>query len=118
MDLWRKAVTEDQTREEADFIADVLSVPIGARILDVPCRLGRHTIDLRRRGYQTTGVDLSVGSNTEARRRCGQPGDPMDSGDMAVVNRTCGEEPFDGAFCFGNSFGYADYNTTVGFLRR
>src|SRR5215469_18081645 len=68
VDLWRKAVTEDQTREEADFIADALSVPVGASILDVPCGLGRHTIELRRRGYQTTGVDLSVESITEARR--------------------------------------------------
>ena len=37
LDLWRKAVTEEQTEAEADFIAGILDLPNGARILDVPC---------------------------------------------------------------------------------
>jgi cyclopropane fatty-acyl-phospholipid synthase-like methyltransferase len=49
LDLWRKAVTEEQTEAEADFIAGILDLPNGARILDVPCGNGRHSIELEAR---------------------------------------------------------------------
>ena len=119
VDLWRQAISEDQTREEADFIADVLNVPSGGRILDIPSGLGRHTIELSRRGYRMTGVDLSLESITEARANAENAGLAIRwiHGDMTVIDRTCGQEPFEGAFCFGNSFGYADYETTTAFLR-
>ena len=36
---------------------------------------------------------------------------------MNALDNACSPEQFDGAFCFGNSFGYADYKTTTDFLR-
>ncbi len=45
---------------EVDFILDELSVPAGASILDVGCGTGRHSIELARRGYDVTGLDLSA----------------------------------------------------------
>ncbi len=41
VDLWRKAVTVEQTRVEADFIIKTLRPASGARLLDVPCGNGR-----------------------------------------------------------------------------
>ena len=49
------------TRGEVDFIARELGLPAGARILDVGCGTGRHAVELARRGYRVTGVDLSPG---------------------------------------------------------
>lgn len=49
------------TEEEATFIIENLSPPAGGKILDVGCGTGRHSIELARRGYQMTGVDISSG---------------------------------------------------------
>lgn len=119
VDFWRKAVPAEQTRDEAAFIVEALNLQPGARVLDVPCGLGRHSVELSRRGYQMTGVDLSDESIAEARRSSAAAGLSIDwiHADMNALDKTCDPEQFDGAFCFGNSFGYADYNTTTDFLR-
>ena len=47
------------TAQEVAFLVDLLDLPSGARILDVGCGPGRHSIELARRGYAVTGVDIS-----------------------------------------------------------
>jgi cyclopropane fatty-acyl-phospholipid synthase-like methyltransferase len=118
LDMWRNAIGPEQTREEAGFIAEELGVAKGAAILDVPCGLGRHSLELARLGYQVTGLDLSVDSLTEARRNASAAGLSIDwvHADMTQVDRACGQERFEGAFCFGNSFAYSDYQDTLDFL--
>ncbi len=64
-DLWRKAVTAEQTRAEADFLERTLGKK--RRLLDVPCGNGRHSLELARRGCRMTGVDLSPEFIAEAR---------------------------------------------------
>ena len=43
LDLWRKAMSPEQTRLEVDFLAKKFAFPPAARILDVPCGNGRHS---------------------------------------------------------------------------
>jgi len=50
----------DQTLREVEFIADALRVGPGAEILDIACGYGRHAIELVQRGYNVTGLDLSL----------------------------------------------------------
>jgi SAM-dependent methyltransferase len=50
--------TQDTLRE-VDFLLEELELPPGASVLDVGCGTGRHSIELARRGYQVTGLDLS-----------------------------------------------------------
>jgi hypothetical protein len=66
-----------------------------------------------------TGVDLSDECIAEARQNSAAAGLSIDwiHADMNELDKTCPPEQFDGAFCFGNSFGYADYETTTDFLR-
>src|SRR6266851_1354723 len=59
-DLWRKAVTAEQTRAEADFLQRTLGKK--RRLLDVPCGNGRHSLELARRGCHMTGPRRSYGS--------------------------------------------------------
>ncbi len=44
---------------ECDFIEKEIGYNKGLKILDIGCGTGRHSIELAKRGYQVTGVDLS-----------------------------------------------------------
>ena len=62
------------TRAEVDFLVDVMELEPGALVLDVGCGTGRHSIELARRGYKVTGVDMSEGMLKEAARTAEQAG--------------------------------------------
>lgn len=55
------------TLEEVEFILQEMDPAPGSRILDMGCGTGRHAIELARRGYRVTGVDLSSGMLAQAR---------------------------------------------------
>jgi 2-polyprenyl-3-methyl-5-hydroxy-6-metoxy-1,4-benzoquinol methylase len=57
------------TAGECDFIEQEIGHQKGVRILDVGCGTGRHSIELARRGYSVTGVDLSESMLNRARRK-------------------------------------------------
>jgi 2-polyprenyl-3-methyl-5-hydroxy-6-metoxy-1,4-benzoquinol methylase len=47
------------TRGEVDFIEKEINFDKTKRILDIGCGTGRHAIELAKRGYNVTGIDLS-----------------------------------------------------------
>ncbi len=49
------------TVPDCDYLERVLDVAPGDRLLDVGCGVGRHVIELARRGYRVTGIDISRG---------------------------------------------------------
>ncbi|MGB2885735.1 MAG: class I SAM-dependent methyltransferase, partial [Dehalococcoidia bacterium] len=51
-----------------------LKVPQGSRVLDIGCGTGRHSVELAKRGYSVTGVDLSSGMLAQAREAAGKAG--------------------------------------------
>ena len=48
------------TVAEIDFLIEELKIAPGESILDVGCGTGRHAVELARRGYRVTGIDLST----------------------------------------------------------
>jgi cyclopropane fatty-acyl-phospholipid synthase-like methyltransferase len=62
------------TLAEVDFLIDELNLPSGSTILDMGCGTGRHSVELARRGYRMTGVDLSPGMLAQARQAAQQAG--------------------------------------------
>jgi SAM-dependent methyltransferase len=61
------------TRQEVDFLVEVLGLEAGQRVLDVGCGPGRHAYELARRGITVHGVDISH-RFVELARRDAPPG--------------------------------------------
>ncbi len=115
VEMWLRVPTEEQTRTEADFIEKALRLAPGAKVLDVPCGGGRHSLELAARGHRVTGVDLS-----EDFLKVASAGSAARSLPVVWEQREMTDLPwrgeYDGAFCFGNSFGYLDDDANARFL--
>ncbi|MFN3557286.1 MAG: class I SAM-dependent methyltransferase [Bacteroidales bacterium] len=57
------------TLGECDFIEQELGYNKSLSLLDVGCGTGRHAIELTRRGYNVTGIDLSESQLQQARKK-------------------------------------------------
>jgi SAM-dependent methyltransferase len=116
VDMWRSAVSPQQTRTEVDFLERALELHRGERVLDIPCGFGRHSVELAARGYQVTGVDISPEMIELARKHAISAGLKIEwrTSDMRDVSW---ESEFDAVFCFGNSFGYLDPEGTRDSIR-
>lgn len=66
---YEKEVFTQGTAGECDFFEKELNYDTALRILDVGCGTGRHSIELSRRGYDVTGVDLSESMLKKAKAR-------------------------------------------------
>lgn len=89
-----------EAEEHVEFVARHLTGPHPRAVLDLACGAGRHTAALRRRGYRTLGVDLSL--TLLARMRA--QGLPRVAGDMRRLPFAA--ESFDWVLNFFTSFGY------------
>jgi len=115
VDMWRAAAPPEQTRAEADFLEQHLRLSRGQRVLDVPCGFGRHSVELARRGYAMTGLDVSAEMLAEARKLAAAH-DCRIEWRQAEMRDIPPSPAFDAAFCFGNSFGYLDRQGMAAFL--
>jgi ubiquinone/menaquinone biosynthesis C-methylase UbiE len=103
----RHWMSPEQTRADADFLEQTLKPGKGDRIADIPCGAGRLSLELARRGYNVTGVDLCAGLLLDARRGAQAEGLPA-SFEKRDMRDLPWPAAFHHAFCFGNSFAYFD----------
>jgi SAM-dependent methyltransferase len=113
--FWRAAVPPAATAAEVDFVTEVARLGPGARVLDVPCGSGRHSIELARRGCRVTGLDVSAEAIDYARKTA--------AAERLRINLRVGDMRdlptdvlADAALCLGNAFGYLDHAGTEKFL--
>ncbi len=66
------------TMGEVDFIESEINQDKNCKILDVGCGTGRHAIELAKRGYSVTGVDLSENMLDKAREKAIEAGVQID----------------------------------------
>lgn len=69
-----KEIFVQGTLGECDFIEKELNHDRSKKILDIGCGTGRHAIELTKRGYQVTGIDLSEGQLKRAREKAEKEG--------------------------------------------
>jgi len=113
LELYERADTS-RAVAQADQIIALLGLPTSARgdgqaepirILDVCCGYGRHSIELARRGFQVTGVDISPAQIARAREKAAAAGRRPEFvlGDARALPV---HGPFDAAINMFLSFGY------------
>lgn len=101
-----------ETEKEILELLSRLPVPQAAKILDVACGLGRHSLSLARRGYKVTGVDYSSAYISEAKRRAQGLGRRAQSKNIEVeflkrdMRHLGFDARFDAALNLWTSFGY------------
>lgn len=86
------------TAQEADFLVEVMGLPPGSEILDVGCGAGRHSVEMARRGYRMTGIDLSAGMLEEA-RKAAQAAGVFVEWLQADATHFQADRLYDGTFC-------------------
>ena len=57
---WAPVERLQRAEREVDFIVEALGLQAGASVLDLCCGEGRHAVELARRGYRMSGLDLSA----------------------------------------------------------
>ena len=73
-----KEIFTQGTLQEVDFIEKEIGYNKNCSILDVGCGTGRHSIELAKRGYRVTGIDLSKDQLNAARNKAKAAGVAVD----------------------------------------
>ncbi len=107
--MFAAILTPDRTAQEIAGVMTMLNLRPGARILDLCCGQGRHSVPLARAGYRVTGLDRSPYLLEKAKARSGKAGVDIDwvQGDMRSLPW---RGHFDACLNLFTSFGYfSDY---------
>ncbi len=105
-DAYADEFSPQQTTEETEATLALLALPPGARILDLCCGFGRHAVEMAKRGYQVTGLDLSPALLDEARKRAQREGVAVTwiEADMRAIPTPA--VPYDGVVNLFSAFGF------------
>ena len=98
---------DEEARKQVDFLTQTLGCKPPTDVLDLGCGDGRHSLELARRHFRVTGLDLSEELLTRARERATAAGLAIHfhQGDMRDIPF---ESTFDLVVNFFTSFGYFD----------
>lgn len=96
---------EAEALKQLEFLSKHIHLPEGAKVLDLCCGCGRHAVELKQRGYDVIGLDLSEELLELADSRADESSQDMEfiCGDMREIPF---EDHFDLIVNFFTSFGY------------
>lgn len=97
--------TLEQDRRDVARVIELLGLPAGSRLLDVPCGQGRHAHLLAETGFRVDGYDLSADLLDRARARGTGPALRYHRGDMRRLPSAWSNR-FDAVLNLFTSFGF------------
>ncbi|MBS2023263.1 MAG: class I SAM-dependent methyltransferase [Deltaproteobacteria bacterium] len=123
--LYGDMLSPERTEFEVAGLVQLTGLREGARVLDLCCGDGRHSVPLQRRGHRVTGVDLSRKLLTRAQQRAERVL-PEDQAPPVWIEADARKVPvrdesFTLAICLFNSIGYGtddDTRAMLGAARR
>jgi SAM-dependent methyltransferase len=93
----------ESSKDEIEKIIGLAELEQGSKVLDMPCGVGRHSLELQKKGFEVVGVDKTSEYIEDAR-------DEDDSGMIEFIRRDMKdfrrENSFDVILNWWNSFGY------------
>lgn len=125
LEFGKLGISDEQTKNEVDFLLSKLQVKPGSHLVDIACGNGRHALELAKLGYKVTGIDISHECIAEAKKAVTALSSSLASGsslnellvflnhDMCSIE---GKAVFDAAYCLGDSFGYFGAEASEAFL--
>ncbi|MBD3191583.1 MAG: methyltransferase domain-containing protein [Candidatus Heimdallarchaeota archaeon] len=110
-DTFMPKPSDDQTLNEVNFIVDHLPMSSYQTILDVCCGIGRHSINLAKKGYEVTGIDINQQALNQARAYMQSEGVKVNflQKDMRKLSMLQGY--YDAILSLWQSFGFFDQQT-------
>jgi SAM-dependent methyltransferase len=94
-----------EAQKEVEQVLDLINIPAGGTVLDLCCGVGRHSLELVRRGFRVTGVD-----RTQAYLDLVAAAAKREALDLELVRQDMREfhrdESYDGVINLFTSFGY------------
>ena len=99
------SISDERTKQDVDFIINVLDLPEGGKVLDLFSGIGRHSIELAKRGYKPIGIEYNQEYLNIAQSRALENNATVEfiHGDVREVNYG---SDFDAAIIMYQSFGY------------
>ena len=97
-------LTTERTRQEIDFLVGALALAPAARVLDLGCGFGRHSIELAHRGYRPLGIDPAPAMIKAASMKAQEAGVEVAFKQIAAEEFTPAE-PFGAAICLFTTLG-------------
>lgn len=93
------------TTAQVDHIIKLVQIHARAKILDLCCGIGRHSLEFARRRFQVTGVDRTISYLDKARKQAKTEGLNIEFVDEDM-RAFCREDDFDVVINMFTSFGY------------
>lgn len=104
---YEETLPHERTITEVNFVEKTLNLELEMKILDIPCGHGRHSVELAKRGYSVTGLELNRFFLSEAQKQAETVGVSVQfkQSDMREINFN---NEFDVALNLFTAMGYFD----------
>ena len=107
LNVYGHMFTEERAEKESAFVASVLDLKPGSSVLDLCCGQGRHSVNLAKRGFKVTGLDLNP-DYVELAQQAAKASNVAIETVAADMRKIPFENKFDAIVNMYSSFGYLE----------